>query len=170
MIDFKKNSCIGIKATEWGENYPVYVMIQFKEGNLSIQGVEGPSGNGNCKGSCGQIIDELKDCSWTFSQGWDKDSLTRFVSIWDQYHLNDMKAGTPKQLECLKGMNRANLTDYYYESCKYLEERKLLFDLDENSGHMHKYGHGWLRIEVPEAELEFLNSLPDATLPMAWNR
>lgn len=37
-----------------------YAKISFKEGNLSITGVVGPLRSGNCRGSCGQCVDEIR--------------------------------------------------------------------------------------------------------------
>lgn len=37
----------------------VYCKIKYDGKSLSISGVEGPKANGNCRGSCGQIQDEL---------------------------------------------------------------------------------------------------------------
>ena len=44
-----------------GERVSLFCSIEFKNGRLSISGVEGPKADGNAYGSCGQVemsIDE----------------------------------------------------------------------------------------------------------------
>lgn len=62
---------------------------------LSISGVVGPMHNGDSHGSCGQIDNTLREHlsknEITFAEGWDADKLLRFLDIWDEWHLNDLK-------------------------------------------------------------------------------
>lgn len=72
-----------------------FVRVKFHNGKLSITGVEGPKKNGDCKGGCGQIgghltIDE-------YAPGWDAESVAKLASVWDRWHLNDMRAGCEHQ-------------------------------------------------------------------------
>lgn len=66
-----------------------FVEIKFKDGNLSIHGVVGPMNNGNCKGSCGQCIDEIREGKPTGD--WTDEMLQKLCDIWDRWHLNDMR-------------------------------------------------------------------------------
>ena len=111
MKDFTKIVKIGSSNPEWApRKFATYCNIKFKEGKLSITGVEGPKNNGDCFGSCGQIYDHIEID--TFANGWDKETLGKFISVWKNYHLNDMCAYNKEMLalgwdkiaktECLK--------------------------------------------------------------------
>ena len=72
-----------------GKTARAFAKIEFSDdGRLSICGVIGPMGNGDCKGSAGQCVDSIREgkpCD-----GWDEEMLARFCDIWDEWHLNDM--------------------------------------------------------------------------------
>lgn len=74
---------------------PIFCTIEFKDDRLSIQGVEGPSRSGNCLGGCGQIVMHLRKDGgldgFKPADGWTLESFRRFLSIWDEWHLNDMR-------------------------------------------------------------------------------
>ena len=74
-----------------------YAKIEFVDGKLSISGVIGPMRNGNCKGSAGQCVDEIRKGEPT--DGWTKDMVKMFCDIWDEWHLNDMRPYCPHQKE-----------------------------------------------------------------------
>jgi len=124
----------------------VYCHIKYKEGNLSITGVEGPNVYGNCHGSCGQIYPVKVD---TFAKGWNYGKLAKFNSIWAKWHLNYMQSGTPKQMKALKGKDLD-----YTKAVEYLTE----LGIYEDNG--YKYGSAWLRVEVPQDAITFLEALP----------
>lgn len=86
------------------ENASVFCSIEFTDERLSISGVEGPLRNGNAIGSCGQIDMHLRkeQDKITLAPGWSKEMLAHFFDVWEEYHLNDMQAGTPKQTAALK--------------------------------------------------------------------
>lgn len=71
----------------------IFVKVEYMEGRLSLMGVEGPTRGGNAI-SCGQIgvksIDGL-------SKGWTPEMVATLVTIWDRWHLNDMRAGCEHQ-------------------------------------------------------------------------
>jgi len=77
----------------------VFCRIELKDKDgfiaLSITGVEGPKSNGDAKGSCGQIQGylEIKD----FAPGWNQALLDQFIQTWEDWHLNDMRAGCEHQ-------------------------------------------------------------------------
>lgn len=82
---------------------PIFCHIQFGEdGKLSIDGVIGPKRNGGAAGSCGQIVMEWRGRHATrppvdFAKGWSADLWERFLSVWDRWHLNDLRAGCEHQ-------------------------------------------------------------------------
>lgn len=66
-----------------------FAKIEFSDdGRLSICGVIGPMSNGDCKGSAGQCVDEIR--AGNPADGWDANMLQKFCDIWDEWHLNDM--------------------------------------------------------------------------------
>lgn len=72
-----------------GKEARAFAKIKFVDGNLSISGVIGPMRNGNCKGSCGQCVDEIREGRPT--KGWTEGMVQEFCDIWDEWHLNDMR-------------------------------------------------------------------------------
>lgn len=72
-----------------GRNYSAYAKIKFIDGNLSIYGVIEPTSNGNCIGSAGQCVDEIRAGKPTVD--WTSKMLQKFCDIWDNFHLNYMR-------------------------------------------------------------------------------
>ncbi len=99
MTNFKKTIRIGTQP-EWTRNGStqtpanVFCKIKYEDGKLSISGVVGPTPNGDCRGSCGQIYDSIEVNN--FAAGWNKTKLKKLIEIWKEWHLNDMCAYTPE--------------------------------------------------------------------------
>jgi hypothetical protein len=92
--------------------------------------------------SCGQIVEALKE--------W----FPEYAHLLP-YHLNDMKAGTPKQDAAI-----AHITPYNYdEACKHLESINLLHDYDPRTSLRCTYGHAWLKRELPADIVSFIMNL-----------
>lgn len=145
----------------------VYCSIEYKDGRLSISGVEGPLSNGNCLGSCGQIEMSLKPEDFKeFARGWDKTKVAKFLEIWREWHLNDMQAGSPRQTEFLK--KNPSLKNYS-DALAALEKNGLSPDIEyQHEGKPYKYGHAWLKKEVPKDVLEWLKNLQNTDQKPAW--
>jgi hypothetical protein len=142
----------------------VFISITFKNGNLSISGVEGPMSNGDCKGSCGQIIGSLRNDDpsvWSFNEGWTPEMMQKLLEVWDCWHLNDMKAGTQKQDAFIREWKKTNRYDYT-AACEALKEAGLY----EDNG--YKYGHSLLKEDVPQDVIDWLFGLPDSKKNYAW--
>jgi hypothetical protein len=147
----------------------VFCKIKFIDGKLSITGVEGPMRNGDAKGSCGQII--IMD-EWnisTYAPGWSPELEAEFRTVWGAWHLNDMRAGSPAQHAYLDANPIGNATDHYTRACAALRSAGLNPDPNYlHKGKPYAYGSAWLRDDVPESILTFLQSLPDTDLTPAW--
>jgi hypothetical protein len=66
-----------------------FYKIQFENGRLSITGVIGPMPSGDCRGGAGQCVDAIREgCP---CDEWTQEMLDKFCSIWDEWHLNDMR-------------------------------------------------------------------------------
>lgn len=74
-----------------------FAKIKFVDGKLSISGVIGPMKNGNCRWSCGQCVDEIREGRPI--EGWTKGMVHVFCDIWDEWNLNDMRPYCPHQKE-----------------------------------------------------------------------
>ena len=80
------------------------------------------------------------------------DTFMKVYRFWKAYHLNDMKAGTPKQEAAVKEYLKDHAYDYG-EVCDYLESVGLL----EDDG--YRYGTAWLYAPIPESDLEEIKKL-----------
>lgn len=93
MKNFKKiiNPCTNEVYIYNGKERRVnsFCKIEYQDGKLSITGVIGPKSNGNCWGSCGQCVDEIRKGEPT--KEWSFEMLQKFCDIWDEWHLNDMR-------------------------------------------------------------------------------
>jgi hypothetical protein len=153
-----------------GPAVSLFCRIEFADGRLSITGVEGPTRNGNARGGCGQIVMN----PWsivTYAPGWDAALVERFRAVWQEWHLNDMQAGSPAQTAFLK----ANPVTAVYPECHYTKASAALESagLNPDPDYVHerkpyRYGSAWLRVDVPAEVIEFLQSLPDADRAPAW--
>lgn len=158
----------------------VYCKIEFKEGKLSISGVEGPLSSGNALGSCGQIDMHLRDKQHAIklAPGWTRSNLAKFFDVWKDWHLNDMKAGTPAQMaELAKHTFPGYPTNHYEWACAILKDAGLYEvqtgrEVQNANGQFvpetYKYGSAWLREDVPQDVIEFLTGLPDTDMQPAW--
>jgi len=234
MENFSQVYRIGTARSYGGRAYSIFVKAEFKDGRLSISGVEGPTHGGNCIGACGQIDMHLKPEDVTPAPGWTTDSIARLLAIWDKWHLNDMKAGCEHQDEAWDVTKKIMVTKFgwtteYHQLSKKAQEGKLsaeeyttfaeiakrvyaatietdrpAYNTQEvdalltegwikvdkteekatgwvrESEHPegllskacevcgHKYGHSWLKREVPEEVLQELKDFPKTDREPAW--
>lgn len=238
IVNFSKVVRVG-----QGENGDVFCKIEFANGKLSISGVEGPTRNGNARGSCGQIVMSEWNIG-TYAPGWDAEIEKKFREIWDTWHLNDMRAGCqhqrgpewePKDItiyhfrlsdqvekeikaakkralavlltgetftptidevkvctledritsptaelpEFLKPYYVPNGPQYagdHYNKPFEVKKSNWVNPSEHPEGYLskpcpvcdYKYGHAWIREEVPAEVIEFLKSLPDTDKTPAW--
>lgn len=97
------------------------------------------------------------------------DLISKFVNtplfrqiyrLWKLYHLNDMKAGTPKQEQAVREWkNEGNKYDYT-EVCKMLESKNLLFDESYLiGGKPYRYGTRWLKEEISSEDMKQITEI-----------
>ena len=140
----------------------VVATVKFSDGRLSIVGDIGPSG----RYGCGQIISVRSEI---FSSPYTDEQLDMFFKIWEDWHLNDMRAGCEHQREMgwdkrkiddtketgwSIDMRTANLAGWVKEED---HPRGVLSKPCPVCG--YKYGTQWLFEEVPVWVIEFINSL-----------
>ena len=167
----KKHVCIGSCSDGL-----IYATIETEKIDgkirLSIHGVIGPKPNGNANGHCGQINKTIRGYIDTdkiaLDTAWTSAMVDEFLTIWDTWHLNDMKAGTLEQTSAVKEYTKKNR--YNYDNvCEYLRSIYLYEVADpQDESKTYKYGHGCF-IEIPENILQWLNQLPsNNSLPIIW--
>jgi len=102
----------------------LYITIRYKNSRLSITGVEGPKSNGDAHGSCGQCIDALARLS---ALDWPASNVSKLRDIWDEWHLNDTRAGCKHQRArgwtCCPG-HYGDPNDPNRETCANAEQRR----------------------------------------------
>lgn len=162
--DFNKTVRLGTQATYGGRRYSVYCRIKYTSGELSICGVEGPLASGNALGGCGQIDMTLKAKDIEPAPGWTEDKIARFLSLWDRWHLNKMRAGSPAQEEWLrKNPVKAIYPESHYDKAKAALE---VAGLQPDDG--YSYGSAWCNETVPDEIVQELQDLPETDRTPAW--
>ena len=169
----KKILCIG-QGTE-GKIFVEACLYHRDDGfqRLGLSGVFGPMFNGDAKGAFGQIQDDFfhEGIIQEYFDPWDEDSVKTLVSVWDEYHLNDMKAGSPRQERYLDENNYRSLD--YESRVEVLEiadlEPDTRFEYNYGKGlRPYRYGSAWLKAPLPSHILEWFNGLPETTLTYPW--
>lgn len=116
----------------------------------------GISGGAHAIGLAGQIVEHLRQMKFSeFRDGWTAEKLETLLDVWEKYHNNDLRAGTPAQMAIVRPFIKAHewpMNSYVYQ-CAELARHGLL----EDGG--YRYGTSWLYEPVPDSVIEFLNSL-----------
>lgn len=169
---------VRLGKTEIGrKSVDVFARIEIENGKLSIRGVEGPKANGYAWGSCGQIVmsrPTIKKCA----PGWNLGLVDKFFKVWERWHLNDMRAGTPEQEKAIKEWTSKGNAYNYDKVCEHLKSIGIYevavtpeiraSALGGIDGDAYQYGCRWLHEELPDDVVAFLQSLPDADTQPAW--
>lgn len=137
-----------------------YITWELKDGNFSMCAeVWNVRKTGIIRG--GQCVDAVA------AYFPDDKKAARMVEVWRRWHLNDLKAGSPAQMEYLRGHDaelealRGSVSpkmDHYTAATKILTYA----GLNPDPGYLHngtpyKYGSAWLKEELPPevvAEIE----------------
>lgn len=164
MEDFRKVVRIGTFNPYGSKAHSAYARISLTDGKLSIVGVLGPTQSGGAQ-SCGQCYDSFKNVS-KFAKGWNFNLLKDFVNKWKLWHLNDMQAGSPRQMEWIRENGKGMGFD---EIIKKMPTNILNDEEYFHNGKPYIYGTAWLRKEVPDEVLEWFKALPDADKACPWN-
>ena len=148
------------------KNCMVTVDLEFKNGNFSASAdlwnfiQSDILMGGQCFDSLLQAYPELKE----------NDLFMESYDLWKKYHLNDMHAGTPAQEAAIKEWEAAGHNYDYKKACAYLESIGL-YEVPIETAHFsnpnskhendktYKYGHGWLKEEIPAADVERIEYL-----------
>jgi hypothetical protein len=83
----------------------------------------------------------------------------RMKAIWEEWHLNDLVAGSPAQMEWLKENPVEDRMNYYRSASDALAKVGLNPDPGYlQDGKPYKYGHSWLKKELPAEVIEEIES------------
>ena len=81
---------IGYSLSEAKKKWRQYLGLERKHIQWEeFHGVIGPMANGNCRGSAGQCVDEIR--AGEPVNEWTQEMLEKLCDIWDEWHLNDMR-------------------------------------------------------------------------------
>lgn len=141
---YQRKICPAFEIGKYGGCSRFYINITLENGRLSMCGRWH---------SYGQNADDLTDESLVPTEGFEYSDILKIQSIWNRWHLNDMRAGTPKQEEFIREWKLSHKYDYT-EACKALAEVRLLYD------NGYKYGSSWIKEDVPIEVIKYLFSLP----------
>lgn len=126
------------------KNCLVTVDIELEDGRLSICGNIWNPRETDCY-SCGQNLDEIVKLVHT-------PKMKRIHAIWERWHLNDMKGGSPAQEAYL----REHPVAFVYPQSHYekVSEALAADGLNPDSSYLHegkpyRYGSAWLKEELP---------------------
>lgn len=115
-----------------GKSYRVFVKVEYRDGRLSITGVEGPLSSGNCLGGCGQIDMHLRDGQWRKPEsgyrpadGWTRQDVDKLLEYWGAWHLNDMHAGCEHQRADNWGQEDVEIVTYRLTSEALKDKREV---------------------------------------------
>jgi|694.fasta_scaffold25991_5 hypothetical protein len=161
---FQKKMTIGTVAGYCDQKpRDVTVNIRYECGKLAFDGsVAGIA--------AGQIVMGLRAYDIVPADGWTTEAIQWLFDMWERWHLNDMRAGTPRQEEVIRryAVHGGNAyreaphsyakthgyEDAYALHCAWLVIEGLLVD----GG--YRYGTAWLREEVPQEIVDALQVLP----------
>lgn len=102
----------------------------------------------------GQCYDSIRELVENHGSGHrDKNEILKLLDIWDRWHLNAMRAGTPRQAAIIRPWLKRNPNKDYTEQCDYLYRHGLLI---ENG---YKYGTAWLYEPLPDDVITFISGL-----------
>lgn len=121
-----------------------YIIIELKNEVLHMHGIYHGSG---------QIYDKLSDINLIPNDGFDYEDIIKIQQIWKRWHLNDMRAGTPRQEQFIREWKLSNKYDYE-KAREALKKANLLYD------NGYEYGSSWLKEKLPLEIIKYLFSFP----------
>ena len=90
---YQRRICPAFEIGKLGGCRRFYIDITLEDGRLSMCGTWH---------SHGQNADDLTNETLIPAEGFEYSDVLKVQSIWNRWHLNDMRAGTPKQEEFIR--------------------------------------------------------------------
>lgn len=121
--------------------------------------------NRRCFSASGHIWNSTKtdyvvagQCLDTIKEYIDNSTFNAIYRLWKQYHLNNIRAGTPEQEKAVSAWLESTKSHYdYKEVCEYLKSINL-YEV-EYEGKPYKYGQAWLYHAIPDEDLKEIENL-----------
>jgi hypothetical protein len=137
-IKFRYKTTKGFRSVDLKKRQRPLLTVSFT-GSVTFQ-----STGGNHGGQCVETIRKI----WGH-----RPEIAELCDLWDRWHLNDLRAGTRKQSEALRGKKNRSKHEHYTWACNYLKRKGLLVDQG------YKYGAEWLFEEIPATVVKRIKSL-----------
>jgi len=140
----------------------VEINLETKENGLPVFTASATVGNGGRYERGGQCFDDILKY-YTFNNPTDYKIFLNIYDIWKRNHLNNLNAGTEKQMTALKNgyesyCSGREITDKFESQCDYLKSIDLYVDILEG-GMPYKYGSGWIYRAISEKDLLKIDEL-----------
>lgn len=106
---------------------------------------------------CGQCLDSILE---EIPELKKNDLYMEIYGLWHRCHLNNMRAGSPKQENAIeKWLNSGNQYDYE-TACEFLRSIGLYEDKEYiKDGKPYRYGTAWLYEEIPDEDMSKIERL-----------
>lgn len=86
--------------------------------------------------------------------------IEALMEYWPRYHLNDLNAGSPRQMEVVREREAQKLPVDYDTMCEVLKEKGLYEDEQYPwKGRGYRYGEAWLKEILPQDVVEGIRSV-----------
>lgn len=89
--------------------------------------------------------------------------LLEILELWDKYHLNYLRPGTPEQEEAVQqgfetgAIKRFQKESFYEQAVRYLKSVGL-YEVQHN-GKPYRYGSDWIYSQIPEKDLKRIQEI-----------
>jgi hypothetical protein len=133
------------------ENLKLHEKIVFHDKENNLQEVEIKLNEKGHFRMTGHSPDSLGQCQDSINPA--NKEQKRLVEIWNKWHLNDMKAGTDKQEEALKGLKVKKGEQHYDAAVVFLKKKHLYMD------NGYRYGSSWKTKMLPKDLPEEIRSI-----------
>lgn len=111
----------------------------------------------------GQCLDDMQRIM--ADNGLKCEKLNALVPLWNRWHNNDMRAGSPRQMEVLNARVANGQAVDYETMCEVLERMGLYADEEFiYNGKPYVYGQAWLKEEIPAAVVAEIRKVMDMPL------
>lgn len=133
------NGHLTIKLTYKDKGSFRSVDLKRSKGKLLTLSIVGDVNFGFRKGECGgQCIDTIREI-WGHIP-----KIAELCDLWERWHLNDLVAGTSKQMKIIRKLGECPVpSDWYTWACLNLKANDLLVDRG------YTFGHEWLYEPLP---------------------
>jgi hypothetical protein len=128
------------------------VGLKKSTGKLLTLSIVGDVNYGLNRGSCdGQCIDTIREIWGHIPE------VSELCDLWERWHLNDIIAGTSKQMEVIRNLGKCPVpSDWYTWACLNLKAHDLLIDRG------YQFGHEWLYEKIPAKVVARIKALAKA--------